>query len=254
MKLVVLGLLLAACQSAADDFPPGGGGGGGAAGGGGGGGAVDAGTVSDGGDAGPQLTGRVCLLTDLRQVGNLKECADTGAGHWTVSLGDSTAISGDDGAFTIAAPQGAGFVWHVKAGRIITSAMAFGTDNTIPVMLVDRYQTLVAETGLPFTEQQGSIVVRVLRGTTPVTSIVARADNDTTFDALYDGTGPDSWGGAGTGPLGMAWLPSVNVPVPARQVTVSLTTSTQPGVLAAPAVTVEDQTITFVTQALPALP
>src|SRR5512140_3019086 len=69
MKLAVLALL-AACQSGGgDDYPTGPGGGGPIVVGGGGGGAGGDARTSDGGDsdAGVELTGRVCILKDLRQ-------------------------------------------------------------------------------------------------------------------------------------------------------------------------------------------
>jgi hypothetical protein len=198
------------------------------------------------------ITGRVCLLTDLRQIGVAAECADTGAGHWTVSLGSHTAISGDNGAFSIEAPLGGGFTWHVTAGRIVTSAMPFGADNTIPVLLADRYTELLTENQASLSDLQGSIVVRVVRSNQPVPDVVATALSDATMDSLYDANSAEIWGPNSTGTRGLAWLPSVTVPTPARQVPVTL--SLLGTVVATTPVTVENQTVTFVTQELPPLP
>jgi hypothetical protein len=253
MKLALL-VLVAACHSnAGDDYPIGPGGDGPSVGSHpGGGGAGDGGTGDGGagdGDAGAPLQGRVCLLTDLRQIGNLARCATTGAGGLSVTLGTRSATTAGDGRFTIFAPLGAGFTWHVTGLNAITrSAMPFGTDNTIPAISETRYNDLVLLNGAEVTDLQGSIVVRVVSGAAAVPGITA-ATNDATGATLYDSpSSAENWAPNATDAAGIAWLPGVNVPVPARPVSVVLKQLTT--TVATLSVAVEDQTITFVTQDL----
>jgi hypothetical protein len=254
MKLVALAVpvVLAACQSNGDDFPLGtGGGGGGVINNGGGGGGDDAGV--DGGDAGLRLSGRVCVLTDLRKIGDARACATTDAGGLAVTLGGGTAMTAQDGSFTIAAPQGAGFTWHVTGGlndnAVIRSAMAFGTENTIPAVRGVRYEDLLRSNGAGLDDLSGSIVMRLVRGSSALPALqLTTLDTELVF---YDASNSDVWATTQTGTFGIVWLPDVLIPSPARAVSVSLTQQPQGTQVAAPSISVEDQTITFVTLDLP---
>jgi hypothetical protein len=257
MKRAVL-LWLAACQAGAgDDYPPGGGGGGPIAVGSGG-------NHSDGGvgDGGGRLTGRVCLIADLRRVGDATACAATGAGGLNVALGigpsttagTRTATTQDDGGFAIDAPMGAGFTWHVTGPVtgtkvIAPSVMLFGTSNTIPVIAAARYSDLVSENGALISDLEGSIVVRVVHRAAAVSAIVASsqaATNPTFYDAAASA---DVWTTTSTGGFGVAWLPGVTVPAQASPVAVAL--SQQGTVVASASLPVENQAITFAIQELP---
>jgi hypothetical protein len=257
MKLAVLVLLaLAACQQGAgsgDDYPVGTGGGGPVVigGGGGGSGVGDAGTgVGDAGtgDAGTALRGRVCLLTDLRRVGDSTACAGTGANGLVVSLGTRTATTAADGSFTIVAPLGGGLTWHVTGSRIITSVMLFGADPTIPAISDVVYGDLLNTNQVTLADQQGSIVVRVVSGVTPVVGTTATSIPASNRLALYDGNNATVWteNRTGTGPRGIAWF--TDVPLAAIGATLATVTLTPRGLGPVPAVPVENQAITFVTQ------
>ena len=256
MKLAVL-VLLAACRTGMEDYPYGTGGDP-PKGHGSNGDAVDAGVDDSGdggdGDAGAQITGRVCLINDLRLAGVTAGCATTGVDKLSlvVSLGTRTASPTADGSFSIGAPQGAGFTWHVSgpANTIVRSAMPFGTSNVIPVIRDARYIDLLQINGAQINELEGSVVMRVVRGTTVVVGVTALSLDATnaTSGSLYDSTDIDDWATVSTGTFGMVWIPSIPIPVPARPVTVQL--SDQTGLVASPTATLEDQTITFLTQDL----
>jgi hypothetical protein len=257
MKLVALAVpvVLAACQSNGGDFPLGTGGGGGVInnGGGGSGGGDDAGVDGGDGDAGLQLTGRVCVLTDLRKIGDAKACATTDADGLVVALGRSTATTGKDGSFVIAAPQGSGLTWHVSGGlnenAVVRSAMAFGTDNLIPALRAVRYEDLLRSNGAGLDDLSGSIVMRLVQGLKAVPALqLTTLDTELVF---YDASNSDVWATTQTGSFGIVWLPDVLIPNPARAVSVSLTQQPQGTLVATPSVVVEDQTITFVTLDLP---
>ncbi|HET7499854.1 MAG TPA: hypothetical protein VFK02_02595 [Kofleriaceae bacterium] len=265
MKLaMLLALALVACQASSDDYPPLHGGGG--VGGGGGGGGSGSGSDAGAGDAGLALHGRVCRLSDLRNLGKLDKCDPTGVGGLTVTLGvgasttpgTRTTTTADDGSFAISAPMGAGFTWHVfgsstsgtgsgSDNRVVTrSAMPFGTDNTIPVILDGLLNQVIGDNGVTVTDLQGSIFVRVLRGVTGVTGVVG-AETTTSNEVLYssDPSKGDIWDKNQTDSAGIVWVPGV----PVALATVSLSQQGTP--LDPVRVSVEDQTNTFITVELP---
>jgi len=255
MKLVTVALfaLLAACADP-EDYPPGGGGGGLPIGGNDAG--VDGGST-DGGDGG-KITGRVCLLIDFRQIGSLDKCDKTTADGLTVFLGTRSATTKIDGSFTIDPPQGSGFVWHVSGGlaerAVVRSAMPFGTTNVIPAMRFDRYADLVSSNGGTFNDQEGSIVIRILKS--PMGAPVANISADTTLAnndvRLYDTATQDVWEMTATGKFGIAWIPSVNLTPTMPPTPTPVTLTNQAGMeLARPSVTVENQTVTYITQEVP---
>jgi len=249
-RAVLAGLvvLLAACQAGAgDDYPPRPGGGGPVIiGGGGGGGATGDAGVSDGGagDAGVPVSGRVCVLSDMRQ---LTKCKDTGAGGLKVSLGTGIGTTNPDGTFSFVAPLGS-HIWHVTGPLITTSVMPLEIDKTIPVMSAEDYVGLLeSNRGLMQDEQHGSVVVRVVNGTSPVAGVTATlspiADSETLYDADNN---PTVWNTTSTGSGGVVWVPSV--PLSSSVTITSRTTGGQTGSTSAP---VERQSITFVTQSVP---
>jgi hypothetical protein len=248
MKRAVL-LLVAACEAAEPGgYPIGPGGGGGV--GGGGGGAVDAG-VDDGGDgdAGLQLTGKVCLLTDLRAFTDLTRCADAEASGLIVTLGNRTATTTAGGAFTITAPRGAGFTWHVvgsRADQIVRTAMPFGTDNVIPAVDFEVFRDMQVVNNASIGPLQGSVVVRVVRGAVGQPQVQAEmAGQDIVLFDDRDSVLDWNSGTVGTGEAGIVWIPRVEVPATPRLLTATLT---PPGAQAVPiSFTIEEETITFLT-------
>jgi hypothetical protein len=256
MKRAVL-LLVAACQANADDYPIGPGGRGpigqGPGNGGDGDGGVDDGGDGGDGDAGVRMIGRVCLLSDLRSP---TACDNTqNALGLRVSIGGRTTTTTDRaGSFTINAPLGAGFIWHVD-GRsdedIVRSAMPLGTDNTtIPAITLARYEDLLGSNSATVAPLQGSIVVRVLNGVAPVAQVdAALVGQDVVF--YDDRDSRDVWnsGTVGTGPRGVVWMPGVELPLSATPLEITLT-PTGGAQAVKTSVLVEDQTITFVTRDL----
>jgi hypothetical protein len=260
MKLAVLVVMLvAACQAGGsggggDDYPVGPGGGGQTPIGGGG--RTDAGTGdggTDAGDGGVALTGRVCLLGDLRSIGTLASCKATGARGLLVTLGTRSATTADDGSFVISVPPGGGFSWHVTSGnteRIEPSVMAFGSDATIPAITVTDYLELLNTNTMTLLDQQGSILVRVLKGGAPLAGVTGvLLGSAVANETHYDTNSAAIWGTAQTAGAGMVWFAGVPLAnTPPTQVQVKLTVQ---GASVTQTVPVENQAITFVTAEFP---
>lgn len=242
MKRAALALVLAACSASS---------GGGIvrdAGDGDGDGAVGGGGVS--------ITGRVCLIQDLRAPSAM--CDATKAGGFTVTLGTAgasdagtavvgTATTGPDGSFAMVAPLGAGFTWHVTGANLTTSVMLFGTESIIPAMLAEPYLALrESNTLLAVDELHGAAVVRVVRGGSPVIGIAAMvaplADSETRYDSTNSLT---DWNTRTTQTGGIVWIPDAQLGA------VHITLGATDGTTHTVDTTIESQAITFVTRTIP---
>jgi len=267
MKRAWLVLVLAACSSSSgDDYPVGGGQSPPVHNDGGGSGVKDAG-VGDGGllDGGVLVTGRVCLLDDLRKLGDRTACAKTGVDKLTVSLGlgpktsagTRTATTTADGSFSLIAAVDAGFTWHVTgptsgANALTPTAMLYGTDNLIPVIRATLYQDNAGEGGVQISATSASVVARVVRGTAGVSNLVAAASAAPGLTTLYDagGTGAiQTWDTDVTSGRGIVWLPGIELGQAATSTSVTLTQSGT--AIATRTLPLEQGTITFATIELP---
>jgi hypothetical protein len=247
MKLALLALgLVAACRASAEDYPlgPGGSGGGGGRG-------VDAGLGDTGadadGDAGVQIAGRVCVITDLRTP---TACSNANASGLTVSIGTTrTATPNARGDFTINAPLGP-FLWRVTGNGFNTSIVPVSGDNTLPVISDVLYMEMLAANHVVRpAEEVTSAVVRVVQGgTMPVVSVLATSNPATADLPLYDDNDIFIWrsDNLGTGSNGSVWLPDLPV---ANGGTGAVTVTLKPpqGSSVSTVVPLEDQAITFVT-------
>jgi hypothetical protein len=124
----------------------------------------------------------------------------------------------------------------------------FGADTTLPVISDVLYTEILAANSVVLSDQQGSIVVRVVKGVAAVQNVTAVSNPATADLAFYDDTSVLDWRSdlVGTGPAGVVWLP--DVPLAATPPTQATITLTPPG--ASPTsitALVENQAITFVT-------
>lgn len=249
-RLVLLLVLAAGCPGGGDDddYPVG-------VGGGGGGTTTpgdlgDAGTGDgDGGiDAAVQLTGRVCLVSDLRRLVNAlpTDCAGTGANNLGVTLGLSAPVlTVADGSFTIPEQAGSNLSWTITGATLIRSVIPFSASRLLPAILDDTYGDLLNSNSAIVQPGEGSIVARLVKNNVPVTGATAVVLNGESLQTLYDGASATVWATLATGPLGIAWLPD-NV-TGARMLVVT----PQGGSPFAVPVTIVDQAITFVTVVVP---
>ncbi len=229
-RLAMFGLgALAACASSGSDYPvttQGGGGGGGA--------------------STPTIAGRVCLVTDAR---NLTSCAPTGAGGLDVAIGSGTATTLDDGSFVMNTPtSGNTSLISVSGNGIIPSNQALTANAQIPVIEQALFDQMMAQNGITTTAGSGSIMATVVRGGKPVTGVTATATPSPAFGPFYDGTSPTAWTLNPTGTMGVVWFPgaAVNMPVDVTFADPATQTETTVG-----GVQVVDGGVTFVEGVLP---
>lgn len=232
-------LLLVGCSSTldSDDYPidPGGVGGGG--------GPRDAAVDSgDAGDASTTITGRVCAVSDLR---NLASCAITGAGGLTVTLGNRTATTADNGDFTIVMPTGTNLTWRVTGNNFVTSVMELGGAPSIPTIATDTYTALQTANGVIPQAAQGAIVARIVKANLPVTGAVALASPTPQYATRYDGSNATVWDEDATSTAGIVWLNGV--PIGASMISVSV--PNEPVLVKS--IGVADQAITYATIVVP---
>ena len=238
-RLVVIVGLSACKQGMGDDFPvePPGGTGGPV-------GQLDAATGGDGGggDGGNTIAGRVCLITDLRFLDN---CAASGAGNITVTLGTKTAMTTANGNFTIATPSGTNLVWRATGANVVKSVMAYGPSLLVPTIDVQVYTDLMNANSIVLQASQGSIVARIVKNGLPVANATASASPGAQFPTKYDGPTPSAWTELKTSTAGTAWIAG------AQTGTVVVTAVPMTGANASESLRVEDQAITYATIDLP---
>ncbi len=177
MRTALAVMLFAACTPDSTTYPIGGGPGGGAGGGGGGGGSGSAADANL-----DVLEGLVCVLPDPR---DFSTCLTTGAGDITVTVGAASAVTNDDGSFTISTPSGTNLVWSVSGNTIMTSTIGFSTSAVIPAIQSMTFETLADENGIVFDPTQGTIIGQVLHSGSGFADTTAVAAPIGIYDTFY---------------------------------------------------------------------
>lgn len=241
MRLVALLILLAGCPAGGDDqYPittggddhpinP----------------MVDAapsdGTISDG----TILSGRVCLITDLRFP--TSGCALTGAAGIVVKLGTSmTMTTGADGSFTIAPAAGTGLVWHTSGTNLVPSVVPLTTSNVLPMVSEQTYLDLKSGNSVIVNTGEGSVFLYVTQGGQPLAGVTTTVTPVASYPAFGDQANASNWVQGATGAKGVSWTPGIIAGVARLHVSA-------PDVEDAIDVDVpiEDRAITFATLAFP---
>jgi hypothetical protein len=256
MKRAALALVLVACSQSANDFPshPGGAGPGGSSGGGGG--LVDAGIgdtgVGDAGDAGVPISGRVCIVKDLRTPTVCDTTKDASVVKVTLGNRTPTAAPARTGEFTIIAELGTALVWHASGTNFVTSVMPYGITNVIPIVPDLFYQDLQNSNSVTtLSEGQGAVLARVVSGTSPAAGVNATSTLVSGNEPLFDASDAQIWGTIGpTKADGAIWFAGVNVTTAPATITFTRPGPPVSAPVTAP-VNVEDQSITFITQDVP---
>lgn len=155
------------------------------------------------------LQGRVCLVTDLRDVST---CASTGAGGLTVALGTKSATTLADGSFSIEAPVGSDLVWQVSGASIQTSIAPFSAMSSIPVITTLDFLQLESDHSVLEVVGQGSVLAHVVFADSPKVPVVmakATASPLGAYLPLYDGSVAGLWTQNFTGAFGAVWVPGL---------------------------------------------
>lgn len=212
------------------------------------------GSVSDGGDGGTQLTGRICVLSDLRNAGSTTGCGPAGspsAGGLNVRLDGALVRTATDGTFTIPAPTGTDAVWKIDDGgaeQFITSFVPYAGQTVVPVLSRDGFLALEGGSNFQLSADAGLVLVRVLRGSAPVANVTGAVDVPTDAVSLYDGDTLDQWNDTtATGPKGLVLF--ANVAANPSGAATPATAKLKVGATTVPVLmTVWDQSITFLTK------
>lgn len=221
---------LAACATSGEDYPV----------------TTQGGGAAGGGASTPTIAGRVCLVTDAR---NLTSCATTGAGGLNVSIGSGTATTLDDGSFVMNTPtSGNTSMISVSGNGIVASNQALTANAQIPVIQQALFDQMMAQNGITTTDGSGSIMATVVRGGKPVGGVTATATPSPAFGPFYDGTSPTAWTLNPTGTMGVVWFPGAAVNMP---VNVTFTDPATQGETTVGGVQVIDGGVTFVEGVLP---
>ena len=205
--------------------------------------APDAPADASGDAAAGVITGRVCVVTDLRNL--TSGCAATGVAGIAVRNGTETTTTADDGSFSVTIPSGEtpAPVWTASGTNVVTSNVKFGAPNLIPMTTQARYNELLNVNGMTLASGEGSIIARVVRAGAALPGATATSAPPARYVTHYDAATANLWEQDSTGTTGVLWIPAV----PAGSVSVTLA----PGTLAAIAVPVADQAITFATFDVP---
>ncbi len=195
---------------------------------------------------GSGISGRVCLAADSRE---LSACAGSGAGGFLVTFGSGSAITADDGEFTLT-PLEAGSRWEVSGSDIMTSEASSPID--VPAIGSDLYNDMIANTGgILLNSGEGAVIARIVHAGAPEPGALVTSQ-DAVSDVFYDPPTDDTvWNDnqfVGTGDFGVAWIPVE--PEGLVSLTVSLANETGSAV-GVPNIEVVDQAITFVDVTLP---
>lgn len=250
LALVLCAVALAAgCPggSGDDDYPIGGSGRPG--GNSGTGGADDAG-VDGSTDGGRPISGRVCLLTDLRKLVNPADCAPMNANNLQVALGAAPPVTTTgDGSFTTTEQVGTNLVWTVTGGQLVRSIVPFSASTLLPAIRDSVYTELAGQNNVIINPGQGSVIARIVRNNAAVPGWTAQIVGGESQQTLYDVDSPVLWGPtqSGTGPLGIAWLPD-NLATGDRTLRVTRSSN---AMSFDTTVRIVDGAITFVTIAVP---
>ena len=216
----------------------------------GGNGGTDA-TATGSGDAGPTIDGLVCLLTDMRK---LTTCATSGVGALNVTLDGVTAVTADDGTFTIAAPAGTNLQWSVvdplvNNPSVIPSLMSFSAVAVIPTIKTDNYHSLQFSNGVVDVMGEGAIVARVLQNGVALPGAIATTNPPPAGgQPFYDSSSSATvWNQSSTGPNGTLWIPALTAGA-STTLTVTPNGGTAVDIANLP---IGDESITYVTVDVP---
>jgi len=163
------------------------------------------------GGTGANVTrGRVCVGSDLRDLGN---CSSIGAGGIAVSLGDNSTVTAADGTFTLPLPDTTLDEFIVSGTStngvsIVPTTSAFTTSATIPAIDAELYQSILLANGITSADGTGSVLVNVTRADLAASGVTV-SSTPSGAGTLYAGSSSMVWNGTGTGESGTVLIPGI---------------------------------------------
>ena len=193
MKSLLLVILLVACSDSDDSgFPV----------------LVQGGNGNTGGAI--ALAGNVCLIGNIEV---LTSCAVTGVGGLTVTLGNATAITNDDGSFALSrsitvTPTS---TIIVSGPQIVPSLQLVRTTNVVvPVVGSDLFSQVLVGNSIVLEPGMGSIIAPVTNASgEPLPGITAISTPSSLFGPLFDTQLPGPLALTSTGNQGLVFFPGV---------------------------------------------
>jgi hypothetical protein len=246
LSLVCVFGVVGACK-AGDDYGVVPGGGGPIGGGSGSGSGVTDGPMFDPDAA---AMGRVCVMSDPRDP---TSCAGLGADGITVTLGNYQATTSADGSFVIQTTGGSGLVWHLSGSAIVPTVVPYSPSRTIPTISVNRYDQLLGDNGILFSDQEAAVFARVTQGGAVAVGATASATPPPTSAIFYDGGNATDWNQNATGAFGMVWIPQLDIQTGTSATATITPADTGGGSMprSFPGIPLENLSITFVGLDLP---
>jgi hypothetical protein len=196
-RVLLIALLLGATGCPADDppplAPPGGGGGGG----GGGDGDMDVDAAVGDGDAGAELTGRLCAAIDLRVP---LACPAADLNGIAIASGSATDTTDNAGDFTLAVDPTADLLIDVSGGDTPVRPALFATaawrgddDLRAPTVALDSWDDLVAGIGGVEPDGTASIALYIEDASGPIAGAEVAPPDGTGQQPYYDSGAADDW-------------------------------------------------------------
>lgn len=162
-----------------------------------------------------QIAGRVCVVTDLR---DLEACAELGASDLIVTLGDAAATTEADGTFVIDVPPDVVSAENptiTVSGAIVAPTtfridQPFGSVGLIPAVDADVFARVLTSNGALLEAGAGTVLATVRTpGGLPVTGVTVSSSPVSQFGPFFDGQSPLVWTVTETGAAGVALVPGV---------------------------------------------
>lgn len=166
------------------------------------------------GDAGAELAGRICVVTDLRVPDECPAVASRAGVTVSIVGASASTTSAADGRFTLPVSSSA-VVLDAASGsptfeRSLVPAMVGGVVDT-PVVTQAAYAAVLGALGPVVPDGGGAVVAYVVNGASPAIDVTFSTIAGSSLAPFYDNGGATAWTqGGGTGAAGVALF--VDVP------------------------------------------
>jgi hypothetical protein len=157
------------------------------------------------------VIGRVCIASDLRDLGT---CSSDRAGGLSVQLGTMETTTSADGTFSFPPPTETVTAFSVSGTggsglQVVPTTSPFASTAFVPAIDADLYARMLSSNGILLDQNQGSILASVRRDGQPASGISVTSSPQSAFGPFYDASSPVVWGLGGTATRGMILVPGL---------------------------------------------